>query len=412
MQERGFLQNISEPEVLDARLVKENVTAYIGFDATAPSLHVGSLLPIMMLRWWQKYGHRSVVLMGGGTTMVGDPSGRDTTRKILTQQIIQENLGEQKKLFERFLIFDPKEQQGCFRNNADWLCRLNFLDFMREIGQHFSISRMLSFDSVKLRLEREQHLSLLEFNYMVLQAYDFLMLARDDNCIVQMGGSDQWGNIVNGIDLARRIDGKQLFAVTSHLLTKADGSKMGKTATGAVWLHEDKLSSYDYWQYWRNTMDEDVGRFLRLFTELPLDEIVRYEALAGAELNEAKIVLAHEATKLCHGVQAADAARATAADVFGGGNSGSGKELPSLSFTEKDLAQGVGMLGVLQDFGWAQSKSAARRLVQQGGVRLRGEKLLDQDYLLSTTDFSTSKSVQIQAGKKNHGVIELREDKG
>src|SRR5690242_4953115 len=314
---RGFIHQVSEPEALDALAVKDAITAYIGFDCTAASLHVGSLLPIMMLYWLQRTGHRPIALMGGGTTRVGDPSGKDESRRILTDAMIDQNLAGIRAIFSKFLQFEGQGGNAIMANNADWLNTLNYIDFLRDVGRHFSVNRMLSFDSVKLRLDRQQELSFLEFNYMVLQAYDFVELNKRHGCILQMGGSDQWGNIVNGIDLGRRMLNAQLFALTAPLMTTSSGAKMGKTAAGAVWLNADLLSPYDYWQFWRNTEDADVARFLRLFTDEPVDEIARLESLPGAEINQAKIVLATEATAMLHGREAADAAARTASETFG-----------------------------------------------------------------------------------------------
>ena len=319
---RGFIHQVSEPEALDALARKSTVTAYIGFDCTAPSLHVGSLLPIMMLHWMQQTGHRPIALMGGGTTRVGDPSGKDESRRLLTDDIINGNLKSIREIFSRFLQFGDGKSDAIMANNADWLNTLNYIDFLRDIGRHFSVNRMLAFDSVKLRLERQQELSFLEFNYMILQAYDFVELNKRYDCVLQMGGSDQWGNIVNGIDLGRRVNNAQLFALTSPLLTTSSGAKMGKTAAGAVWLDAAQVSPYDYWQYWRNTEDSDVARFLKLFTTLPLDEIERLAALQGAEINEAKKVLATEATALVHGREPAERAADTALTTFARGGMG------------------------------------------------------------------------------------------
>ena len=327
---RGFINQVSEPEALDALALKSTVTAYIGFDCTAPSLHVGSLLPIMMLYWLQQTGHRPIALMGGGTTRVGDPSGKDESRRLLTDDIINDNLKGIREVFSRFLRFGDGKSDAVMANNADWLNTLNYIDFLRDIGRHFSINRMLAFDSVKLRLDRQQELSFLEFNYMILQAYDFVELYRRYGCVLQMGGSDQWGNIVNGIDLGRRLHQAQFFALTSPLLTTSSGAKMGKTAAGAVWLNAALVSPYEYWQYWRNTEDADVARFLKLFTVLPLDEIERLAALKDAEINEAKKVLATEATALVHGKAAAEEAASTARTTFEEG--GLGASLPSVEF--------------------------------------------------------------------------------
>src|ERR1700761_4775619 len=319
---RGFIHQVSEPEALDALARKSVVTAYIGFDCTAPSLHVGSLLPIMMLHWMQQTGHRPIALMGGGTTRVGDPSGKDESRRILTEESIKQNLAGIRAVFAKFLRFGDGPGDARMANNADWLNTLNYIDFLRDVGRHFSVNRMLSFDSVKMRLDRQQELSFLEFNYMILQAYDFVELNKRTGCVLQMGGSDQWGNIVNGIDLGRRMRDAQLFALTAPLITTSSGAKMGKTAAGAVWLNADMVSPYDYWQFWRNTEDGDVARFLKLFTKLPLDEIARLAALQGAEINEAKKVLANEATVLAHGRAAADEAADTARRTFEEGAAG------------------------------------------------------------------------------------------
>src|SRR5690242_17836860 len=332
LDERGYIHQLTDAAGLDALAAKQVVPGYIGFDATAPSLHVGSLVQIMMLRRLQQAGHRPIVLMGGGTTKVGDPSGKDESRKLLTGEVIEANIAAIRRVFERFLSFGEEPSGAVIVNNADWLDTLEYVPFLRDVGRHFTINRMLTFDSVRLRLEREQPLTFLEFNYMILQAYDFLELSRRAGCRLQLGGSDQWGNIVNGIELTRRIDGTQLYGLTTPLITTADGGKMGKTAAGAVWLNPDALSPYDYWQFWRNTQDADVGRFLRLFTDLPLDEIRQLETLSGAEINQAKIVLATEATALLHGREAADAAARTAAETFDGG--GLGEDLPTLHIGE------------------------------------------------------------------------------
>src|SRR5690242_8485824 len=332
LEERGYIHQVTDPAALDALASKQIVPGYIGFDATAPSLHVGNLVSIMLLRRLQQAGHKPIVVMGGGTTKVGDPSGKDEGRKLLTSEEIDANIASIRRCFERFLSFGDGPTDAILVNNADWLDRLEYIPFLRDVGRHFTINRMLTFDSVRLRLDREQPLTFLEFNYMILQAYDFLELSRRAGCRLQLGGSDQWGNIVNGIELARRIDGTELYGVTTPLITTADGAKMGKTAKGAVWLDGEMLSPYDYWQFWRNTQDADVGRFLRLFTDLPLDEIRQLETLSGAEINQAKIVLATEATALLHGREAADAAARTAAETFDGG--GLGEDLPTLHIGE------------------------------------------------------------------------------
>ena len=363
---RGFIHQVSEPEALDALARTGTVTAYIGFDCTAPSLHIGSLLPIMMLHWLQQTGHRPIALMGGGTTRVGDPSGKDESRKLLTDEAINENLKGIRAIFAKFLKFEEAGGNALMANNADWLNTLNYIDFLRDIGRYFSINRMLAFDSVKLRLDRQQELSFLEFNYMILQAYDYVELFRRHGCVLQMGGSDQWGNIVNGIDLGRRLHSAQLFALTAPLITTSSGAKMGKTAAGAVWLNADLVSPYDYWQYWRNTEDADVTRFLKLFTVLPLDEIDRLAALKGAEINEAKKVLATEATALVHGRAAADEAAATARTTFEEG--GLGTSLPTVEVTRAELKTGIGVLAAFVRAGLAASNGEVRRAIANSGV--------------------------------------------
>ncbi len=403
--ERGFLHQATDMDGLDERAQKGPITAYIGFDATADSLHVGSMVPIMLLRLLQKTGHKPVVLMGGGTTRVGDPSGKDESRQILTEEKIQENIAGIKKIFSKFLTFGDGPTDAIMVNNDDWLRGINYIDFLRDYGKHFSVNRMLSFDSVKLRLEREQTLSFLEFNYMILQAYDFCELSRSKDVCLQMGGSDQWGNIVNGIELTRRVTNKQVFGLTVPLLTTASGAKMGKTASGAVWLNDDRLPAYDYWQYWRNTEDADVGKFLRLFTELPLDEIASLESLEGAEINEAKKILAHEATKLCHGEDAAIKAAETAQKTFEQGTVGD--DLPSKDINAAELAAGIGLLGAITELGLTQSNGEARRFVQQGAVKVNDAKIDDPKYSLSTNDLDAAKIIKISVGKKKHAVLKL-----
>jgi tyrosyl-tRNA synthetase len=395
LAERGFIHQVSEPEALDARAKAGQITAYIGFDCTADSLHVGSLLPIMMLYWLQKTGHRPIALMGGGTTRVGDPSGKDETRRVLTDEAINENLKGIRAVFSKFLKFDDAGGTAIMSNNADWLNKLNYIDFLRDVGRHFSVNRMLSFDSVKLRLDRQQELSFLEFNYMVLQAYDFVELNKRYNCILQMGGSDQWGNIVNGIDLGRRMQNAQLFALTSPLITTSSGAKMGKTAAGAVWLNADLVSPYDYWQYWRNTEDGDVVRFLKLFTVLPLDEITRLAALKGNEINEAKKVLATEATALVHGRQAADQAAETARKTFEEG-------APAETLPTVLVEHPIGVLIAAVQTGAVSSTSEARRQIKNGGIKLNGVVVTDEKLTL-TTDNATPEGVHILSiGKKRH----------
>ena len=395
LAERGFIHQVSEPEALDARAKAGQIAAYIGFDCTAASLHVGSLLPIMMLYWLQKTGHRPIALMGGGTTRVGDPSGKDETRRVLTDEAINENLKGIRAVFSKFLKFEDSGGNAIMSNNADWLNKLNYIDFLRDVGRHFSVNRMLSFDSVKLRLDRQQELSFLEFNYMVLQAYDFVELSKRYNCVLQMGGSDQWGNIVNGIDLGRRMLNAQLFALTSPLITTSSGAKMGKTAAGAVWLNADLVSPYDYWQYWRNTEDGDVVRFLKLFTVLPLDEIARLAALKGNEINEAKKILATEATALVHGRAAADQAAETARKTFEEG-------APAETLPTVVVERPIGVLIAAVQTGAVSSTSEARRQIKNGGIKLNGVVVTDEKMTL-TTDNATPEGVHILSiGKKRH----------
>jgi tyrosyl-tRNA synthetase len=399
LSERGFIHQISDPEGLDAAAKAGAISGYIGFDATASSLHAGSLVQIMMLRWMQKTGHRPIALMGGGTTKIGDPSFKDESRKLLSVEQIAANLAGIRQVFGKFLSFGAGPTDARMVNNADWLDHLNYIDFLRDYGVHFTINRMLSFDSVKLRLEREQPLTFLEFNYMILQAYDFLELSRRQDCILQMGGSDQWGNIVNGIELGRRCDQRQLFALTSPLLTTSSGAKMGKTAAGAVWLNADMLSPYDYWQYWRNAEDADVTRFLKLYTELPLTEIARLGALGGAEINEAKKVLATEATAMLHGRQAAEAAAETARRTFEDGQSAAG--LPTLTL---DLDGGTGLLAAMVAAGFATSNGEARRSIQGGAVRINDEPVAD-DKLVLTRALLADGAIKLSMGKKKHVLV-------
>ena len=395
LAERGFIHQVSEPEILDARAKAGAITGYIGFDCTAPSLHVGSLLPIMMLHWMQQTGHRPLALMGGGTTRVGDPSGKDETRRVLTDEAINENLKGIRAIFSKFLKFEGGGGNAVMANNADWLNNLNYIDFLRDVGRHFSINRMLSFDSVKLRLDRQQELSFLEFNYMVLQAYDFVELNKRYDCILQMGGSDQWGNIVNGIDLGRRMRNAQLFVLTAPLITTSSGAKMGKTAAGAVWLNPELVSPYDYWQYWRNTEDGDVARFLKLFTVLPLDEIARLAALRGNEINEAKKVLATEATTLVHGRAAAEQAAETARKTFEEG-------APAETLPTVKIENGTGILNAAVATGAVSSTSEARRQIKSGGIKLNGVVVSDERMVL-TDDNATPEGVHILSfGKKRH----------
>ncbi|PJK29468.1 tyrosine--tRNA ligase [Minwuia thermotolerans] len=400
---RGFVHQCTDWDDLDSRLSKETVTGYIGFDCTADSLHVGSLLPIMLLRWMQKTGHKPIVLMGGGTTKVGDPSGKDSARQLLTDDQIERNMTGIRRVFEKFLVFGDGPTDAIMVNNADWLDKLEYIPFLREVGRHFSVNRMLSFDSVRLRLEREQPLSFLEFNYMILQAYDFLELGRRMNCRLQMGGSDQWGNIVNGVELGRRVDGMDLYGLTSPLLTTASGQKMGKTHEGAIWLNADRLSPYDYWQFWRNTADADVGRFLKLFTELPLDEIDRLAALEGNEINEAKKALADAATMLAHGAEAAVAAAETSRRAFEARESAEG--LPTVSLPQSELLAGVGILDALVRAGLAKSNSEARKLIQNGGARLNDRRIDDFRLSISQADLVSDGAAKLSAGKKRHVLL-------
>ncbi len=401
--ERGFLHQCTDSDALDARAQAGPITAYIGFDATADSLHAGSLVPIMLLRLLQQTGHRPVVLMGGGTTKVGDPSGKDEQRQLLTDEQIAKNISGIKGIFEKFLRFGDGPTDAVMVNNSDWLDELEYIAFLRDYGRHFSVNRMLSFDSVKLRLDREQPLSFLEFNYMVLQAYDFVELGRRYGCCLQMGGSDQWGNIVNGVELGRRAAELELFGLTVPLLTTASGAKMGKTASGAVWLNEDRLPAYDYWQYWRNTEDADVGRFLRLFTELPATEIARLEALQGAEINEAKIVLANEATRLCHGAEAAAAAAETARKTFVEG--AIGDALPSIDVPAAELRPGIAAFALMTRAGLTQSNGEARRLIKGGGARLNDVRLLDESVTVSLADVNDDGVIKLSAGRKRHALV-------
>src|SRR5579864_7553640 len=400
---RGFIHQVSEPEALDALARRGTVTAYIGFDCTAPSLHVGSVLPIMMLHWLQQTGHRPIALMGGGTTRVGDPSGKDESRRLLTDEIINDNLKGIRAIFAKFLKFEDAGGNAVMANNADWLNGLNYIDFLRDIGRYFSINRMLAFDSVKLRLERQQELSFLEFNYMILQAYDFVELYRRHGCVLQMGGSDQWGNIVNGIDLGRRLHNAQLFALTSPLITTSSGAKMGKTAAGAVWLNADQLSSYDYWQYWRDTEDADVARFLKLFTVLPLDEIERLAALKGAEINEAKKVLATAATALVHGQAAADEAAETARRTFEEGTMAGG--LPTAHVPRQRLNEGIAIPEILILAGFCRSKSEARRAIANNAIAVNDERITALDFVIGEKDLTEQDAVKISFGRKRHLLI-------
>jgi tyrosyl-tRNA synthetase len=395
LEERGYIHQLTDAEGLDALAAKQVVPGYIGFDATAPSLHIGSLVQIMMLRRLQQTGHKPIVLMGGGTTRIGDPTGRDESRKMLTDEAIEANIASIRTIFARLLKFGDGPTDAVMVNNHDWLGGLGYIEMLQKVGTHFTVNRMLTFDSVKLRLEREQPMTFLEFNYMILQGYDFRHLAQEKQVRLQMGGSDQWGNIVNGVELSRRMDGVEVFGLTTPLLTTADGTKMGKTAAGAVWLNEDALPAYDFWQYWRNVDDRDVGRFLRLFTDLPVEEIVRLESLQGSEINTAKVLLANEVTRLCRGEEAAVASEATASATFAGG--GVGAELPEFFLP----TEGVTIIDALVGLGFAASRGEAKRLIAGGGARVDGESISDENYLIS----GNSGEVRVSSGKKKHGVL-------
>ena len=418
---RGYLQDCTDLEGLDQALRTGVVPAYIGFDCTAPSLHVGSLVQIMMLHWLQETGHQPIVLMGGGTSRVGDPSGKDAARQLLTDEKIGENMAGIREVFSRFVAFGETGGNALMPNNAEWLDDLEYIPFLRDYGRHFSINRMLSFDSVRLRLDREQPLSFLEFNYMLLQAYDFLELYRRTGCRLQMGGSDQWGNIVNGIDLTRRVARAEVYGLTTPLITTADGAKMGKSAAGAIWLNAEMLSAYDYWQFWRNTGDADVGRFLKLFTKLPLDEIARLEALEGQEINEAKKVLANAATTMAHGEEAAAAAEESARALFGGAQHLHAPHLPSesqiyaptvsgglpvLDLTADDIGtDGISIVQLFVRSGLTSSGKEAKRLIAEGGARLNDEPVKDAGLMLGAADFA--EPVKLSAGKKRHALARM-----
>ncbi|MFZ0524695.1 MAG: tyrosine--tRNA ligase [Xanthobacteraceae bacterium] len=403
LAERGFIHQVSEPDALDALARSSTIAAYIGFDCTAPSLHVGSLLPIMLLYWLQQTGHRPIALMGGGTTRVGDPSGKDESRRLLNDEAINSNLKGIRAVFTKFLKFEDAGGNAIMANNADWLNALNYIDFLRDVGRHFSINRMLAFDSVKLRLDRQQELSFLEFNYMILQAYDFVELYRRHGCVLQMGGSDQWGNIVNGIDLGRRLHNAQLFALTSPLITTSSGAKMGKTAAGAVWLNADQVSPYEYWQYWRNTEDADVGRFLKLFTILPLGEIERLAALKDAEINEAKKILATEATALVHGRPAADDAAATARTTFEEG--GHGASLPTVEVARSELRAGIGVRAAFIKAGLAASNGEVRRAIANNAVMVNDARVTDEMAHLTERDVTADGAIKLSLGRKRHVLL-------
>jgi tyrosyl-tRNA synthetase len=405
MIERGFLADCTDYQGLDDALIAGVVPAYIGFDATASSLHVGSLIQIMMLRWLQKTGHKPLVLMGGGTTKVGDPSFRAEERPLLTPAQIDSNIAGIKSVFTNYVTFGDGPTDAKMLNNAEWLDGLNYLDFLRDVGRHFSVNRMLSFESVKSRLDREQSLSFLEFNYMILQAYDFMELNRRYGCLLQMGGSDQWGNIINGIDLTRRTLERQIFGLTSPLLTTSDGKKMGKSQDGAVWLNAEMRSPYEFWQFWRNTTDADVGRFLKLYTELPIEECERLGALTGSEINAAKIVLANEVTSLLHGVDAAQTAEATAREVFEHG--GTGDDLPTLTLSAAELEGGISIVQLITRAGLAGSGKEAKRLIADNGARLNDAPLTDAGLMIGASDLA--QPLKLSAGKKRHALVILQD---
>ena len=404
MMQRGFLADCTDYQGLDEALSKGVIPAYIGFDATAKSLHVGSLIQIMMLRWLQKTGHKPITLMGGGTTKVGDPSFRADERPLLTDGQIDNNIAGIKRVFESYISYDDGPTGALMLNNAEWLDNLNYLEFLRDIGRHFSVNRMLSFESVKSRIDREQSLSFLEFNYMILQAYDFLELNRRYGCLFQMGGSDQWGNIVNGIDLTRRVLDHEIYGLTSQLLTTSDGKKMGKSLNGAIWLNADMLSPYEFWQFWRNTTDADTGRFLKLYTELPIDECDRLGALAGAEINSAKIILANAVTTLLHGAAAAEAAEATSRAVFEKG--GIGDDLPTLTLSAKDVGDGISIVQLLVKSGLANTGKEAKRLIAEDGAKLNDAPLADAGLVLQLADLT--EPIKLSKGKKKHTLVQVR----
>ena len=403
MMERGFLADCTDYQGLDEALLKGEQPGYIGFDATAKSLHVGSLIQIMMLRWLQKTGNKPITLMGGGTTKVGDPSFRADERPLLDAAAIDDNIAGIKKVFSAYLEYGDGPTDAMMINNAEWLDELNYLDFLRDIGRHFSINRMLSFESVKSRLDREQSLSFLEFNYMILQAYDFMELSRRYGCVLQMGGSDQWGNIVNGIDLTRRVIDGDVYGLTSPLLTTSDGKKMGKSLSGAIWLNPDMLSPYEFWQFWRNTTDADVGRFLKLYTELPVDECDRLGALEGAEINESKVRLANEVTTLLHGADAAAAAEATAREVFEKG--GVGDDLPTLTLSAEEVGDGISIVQLLVKSGLAGSGKEAKRLISEDGAKINDEPLAEAGMMIVAAALATP--IKLSAGKKRHALVQI-----
>jgi tyrosyl-tRNA synthetase len=406
LNERGFILQCSDPEGLDHLFCIETVTAYTGYDCTAPSVHVGNLVSMMMLHWLQKTGHRPIALMGGGTTMVGDPSGRDETRQLLTPEKIQSNKESIREIFSNLLTFGDGAKDAIQADNADWLLKLNYIEMLRDVGSKFSINQMLARDAVRLRLEREQPLSFIEFNYMILQAYDYTVLNKEYGCRLQMGGSDQWGNILSGIDLCRRMNGTETFALTTPLITKSDGSKMGKSVDGAIWLRGDMYSPYDYWQFWRNTGDSDVGRFLKLYTTMPIDEIKRLEALEGNELNEAKKILATEATALIHGRAAAEQASDTARKTFEEGQ-GSAANLPSVDITASDLETGIGILSAFVTAGLAKSNGDARRSIKGGALKLNDKPVSSDSLTLTQADLNDDGVIKLSMGKKKHVLLKV-----
>ena len=401
--DRGFLHQCTDIEALDRKASEGMLTGYIGFDCTADSLHVGSLVQIMMLRHFQKAGHKPIVLMGGGTTKLGDPSFKDESRPMLSEEKIASNISGIQQVFSKFLDFGEDGNQAIMVNNDDWLSKLNYIDFLREYGVHFTVNRMMSFESVKLRLDREQPLTFLEFNYMILQGYDFLELFRRHNCTVQLSGADQWGNVINGIELGRRVDQAELYGFTSPLITTSTGEKMGKSVGGAVWLNAERLSAYDYWQFWRNSGDADVICFLKLFTDLPLAEIAKLESLEGAELNQAKVLLANEATTLAHGAEAAAEAEATAKRTFEQG--GAGDNLPTVEISGQELENGVSLINLLREAGLSSSNGDARRLIKGGGAKINDEKAADENVMVSNTDLNDDGVIKLSAGKKRHAIV-------
>lgn len=403
LDERGFIHQISDPEGLDAECLKGPITAYVGYDATATSIHIGNLISLTMLHWLQETGNRPISLMGGGTTMVGDPSFRDEQRKLLSVDTINENIASIKKVFSRILRYGDGPTDAFMANNADWLMKLNYVDFLRDVGRYFSVNRMLSFDSVKIRLDREQSLSFLEFNYMIMQGYDFVELNRRYGCVLQMGGSDQWGNIINGVELSHRMGGPQLYCLTTPLLTTASGAKMGKTANGAVWLNGDLFSPYEFWQYFRNTEDADVVRFLKIFTRLPMAEIARLGALGGSEINEAKKVLATEATAVVHGREAAEAAAETARKTFEEG--AHSDDLPSVEISLAELRAGIGVLTAFVSAGLAASNGEARRSAQGGGLKVNDGTVSDPKQMLTEADVTADGVIKLSLGKKKHILL-------